>query len=205
MSGLLILGAGGHGLVVADAAHEMGCWPEIAFLDDDKRDHGAGDVWPIIGRTSELERLRNKFSELAVAIGANDRRLELVLELIGLEYELPVIVHPTAYVSSKASIGSGTVILAQSAINPATTIGRACIVNTSASVDHDCWLDDGVHISPGAHLAGGVRVGRCAWLGIGSSVRDRVTIGQRAMLGAGAVAIDDIPDDCTAIGVPAKI
>ena len=65
MSGLLILGAGGHGLVVADAAHETARWSEIAFLDDDQREHSVDDVWPVVGAISDIEQFRDKFSELA--------------------------------------------------------------------------------------------------------------------------------------------
>jgi sugar O-acyltransferase (sialic acid O-acetyltransferase NeuD family) len=203
MSGLLIIGAGGHGLVVADAAQETGRWSEIAFLDE-ARGRAAHGGWPIVGSLAEIDNLHGQFPELVVAIGNNEMRLNLAEDLIRRGRTLPVIVHPRAYVSSSAVIGDGTVVLAQCAVSPAVTLGRACIINTGASVDHDCVLEDGVHISPGARLAGGVRIGRCAWIGIGSSVRDGVSIGRSTILGAGAAVIHDLPDHCTAVGVPAR-
>lgn len=203
MSSLLILGAGGHGTVVADAAAGTGRWTQIAYLDD-RRPVDVNATWPVLGKFADVARLRSDFSSLAVAVGDNTRRLELLERLLAEGCELPPIVHPKAWVSERAVIGAGTVVLAGAVINPAAVIGRACIINTAATVDHDCRLDDGVHVSPGAHLAGTVQVGRCAWIGIGACVRDGVRIGRRAVLGAGAAAVADLPDEITAFGVPAR-
>lgn len=202
MTSLLIIGAGGHGLVVADAAQATRQWREIAFVDDREDRRGTIADWPIVGRTSDLERLRETFDAVAVAIGANRQRLEFY-DRLRVDFEFPIIVHPRAYVSAHAELGPGTVVLAQAAINIAAVVGAACVVNTAASIDHDCRLADGVHVAPGASLAGSVQVGRCALIGVGSSVRDGIKIGANATLGAGAVAVRDVADDTTVIGVPA--
>ncbi|MDY0208467.1 MAG: acetyltransferase, partial [Pseudomonas sp.] len=83
-------------------------------------------------------------------------------------------------------------------------IGAAAILNTGCSVDHDCLLGDAVHISPGARLAGGAKVGLCAWIGIGAVVRQLLTVGAYSVVGAAAAVVMDVPEHATVVGVPAK-
>jgi len=113
--------------------------------------------------------------------------------------------HPTAFVADDVVIGPGSQILAHSSACVETVIGRACIINTSASVDHECRLHDGVHIGPGAHLAGCVEVGRYASLGTGAVVLPRTEIGEGAIVGAGAVVTEDVPPHTVVAGNPARV
>lgn len=199
---LLILGAGGHGKVVADAALLLGRWSRIAFLDQ------PADGKPVLG----LEVIeggiptadtRTSFDQAVVAVGAPNRRLELLDILTELGFDLPVIAHPGAVISPHATLAEGTVVFANAVINPGSVLGRGCIVNTAASVDHDCVLADGVHIAPGAHIAGGVRIGRGSWIGVGACVREYLRIGDNTTVGAGAAVVCDIGDNLEVAGVPA--
>jgi acetyltransferase EpsM len=79
------------------------------------------------------------------------------------------------------------------------------MINTCASVDHECVIEDGAHICPGVHLGGKVTIGRAAWVGIGSTVSDRVHIGEYSVVGAGSLVLDDIPPKVVAYGVPASV
>lgn len=79
-----------------------------------------------------------------------------------------------------------------------------CFVNTGAIVEHDCELEDYVHVAPNATLGGNVKVGTKSHIGIGDTVIQNVTIGKNVIVGAGAVILNDIPDNCTAVGIPAK-
>lgn len=203
MSGLLIIGAGGHGQVVADTATEMGSWEKIAFLDDNR--NGYLLDWPILGKIELAKELINEFADLAVAFGDNRKRLELLLYYRERGYRLPAIIHPTAYISKKASIGAGTVAFAQTAVNAGSQVGIGCIINTGATVDHDCMLSDGVHLSPGVHLGGDVRIGRNSWLGAGTSVKNGITIGENVTVGAGSVIIKAIKNNVTVVGVPGRV
>lgn len=205
MTGLLVVGAGGHGKVVADAAAGTGAWSRIAFLDDD---HEAGTTvgsWEILGTMDDAGRFQENCGDLVVAIGAATTRLELLRRAASEGFTLPVVVHPSAAVSPLAELGRGTVVLAKAAVNPGATLAEGCIVNTGATVDHDCELGQGVHVAPGAHLAGSIRIGRCSWIGIGASVREGATIGAEVTVGAGASVVSDLPDGVTAMGVPARV
>jgi sugar O-acyltransferase (sialic acid O-acetyltransferase NeuD family) len=203
LNGLLIIGAGGHGKVVADTALLLG-WTNVAFLDDQAGTLGSPLGLPIVGTLDDLAEQGRAFSRAIVAIGDAKLRLDLIDRCRRAGLEVVSILHPMAFVSKFASIGPGCVAFAQSAINVDVTLGAACIVNTGATVDHDCVIGDGVHICPGAHLAGNVRVGDRSWIGIAATIRQGVAIGRDATVGAGAVVIADVVDELTVVGVPAR-
>ena len=204
MSRLFVVGAGGHGAVVAEAAVESGNWTEIVFLDDDESLGTVIDL-PVAGRIEELFTLLDRQSEVIVAIGSNRRRLELCKNIDQNGLRLATVIHPAACISRSVSISPGTVVCAGVIVNARARVGRACILNTGSTIDHDCVLEDGVHVSPGAHLGGTVRVGECAWIGIGASVREGVKVGRDAIVGAGAAVVSEVCDAVTVGGVPAKV
>ena len=201
-SRLLIVGAGGHGKVVADAALAQD-WQNVAFLDADPGRQGILGLEVITGRDIDPQ-LRQRFDAAVVALSDAARRLALLADLEALGFDLPVIHHPAATVARGVQIGAGSVLFAQAVINPDSTLGRGCILNTAATVDHDCVLGAGVHVAPGAHLAGGVRVGEYSWIGIGACVRENLHIGRQVTIGAGAVVVEDIADGQVVAGVPAR-
>lgn len=200
---LAILGASGHGKVVADTALQAG-WTEVLFFDDAWPVRLENGVWPVVGDTSSLLERQAEFDGIVVGIGDNRIRLAKTRELIAAGAKIATIVHPSASVSSLATVGQGSVIFAGAVIQVDTRLGDACIVNTRASVDHDCRLGDGVHICPGASVAGLVQVEEAVWIGIGASVRQLVHIGRDATVGAGGVVVNDILDGQTVVGNPAK-
>ena len=201
---LLIVGAGGHGLVVADAALELGLWSEIVFLDD----HVKGDLLipncKVLGVIADVENIIHKYQDIFVAIGDNKRRLALINEFMEKDFNIPIIMHPTSSVSSNAKIGLGSFIAANSVVGVGAKLGKGCIVNTGASVDHENLLADGVHVSPGAHLGGGVQIGKCSWIGIGASVREQASIGEEPLVGPRAPVINNVKDNQQMLGVPAR-
>ena len=189
MNRLIIIGAGGHGRVVADIASV----PTV-FLDEDTSLQG------VAGTPSELSSLAVDGDGVIVAIGDNNTRLEVLGDI----EQATTILHRSSVVSDSATLGFGTVVFAGAIINAYATLGIGCIVNTGATVDHDCLLADGVHISPGANLGGNVTVGECSWVGIGACVKNGVSIGKNVIVGAGAAVVQDVPDNVTVVGVPAK-
>ena len=117
---------------------------------------------------------------------------------------LPVLIHPSAIIGEQVEMADGTVIMAGVIINSCTKIGRGCIINTASTIDHDNIIEDYVHISPGVHLAGNVRVGEETWLGIGSLVKNNISVTNKCQVGAGAVIVRDINEPGTYIGIPAR-
>lgn len=204
MKSLAILGASGHGKVLADIAELVG-WGTVHFFDDGWPEKQQIGPWDVVGNTQSLISESPSYQGVIVAIGNNAIRLakQLILEQAGCH--LINLVHPSAVVSKYAILESGSVIMANAVINPFSQLGRACIVNTSATVDHDCVLSDGVHISPGANLAGGVTIGQCSWVGVGAAVRQLITIGDDVIVGAGAAVVSNLSSNNKFVGMPAKL
>ncbi|QKT04810.1 acetyltransferase [Ectothiorhodospiraceae bacterium 2226] len=202
MSKLHILGAGGHGKVVADAALAAGMADEIVFYDDRFPTLTTVGAWPVVGR---LEDVPEGGRDLAVvALGDNALRMRIIQQLAERDASLARVVHPSAAISRSATLGEGSVVLAQAVVGPDAELGRGCIVNSGATVDHDCRLGEGVHVAPGAHLGGAVVVGRETWIGLGASVIEGLRIGERCLVAAGAAVVHDLPDQSRVGGVPAK-
>lgn len=199
MKSLVIIGASGHGRVVADIAELVG-YKNILFLDDDDSLQKCGD-YPVAGPVSSFIRYDADF---IVAIGRAQTRQRIQCQLAQAGRNLPVLVHPGAVTARSAQLGSGTVVMAGAVINPGAHIGTGCIINTCASVDHDCILGDYVHVSVGAHVAGTVTIGERTWIGAGAVVSNNLSICADCMVGAGAVVIRNIEEAGTYIGVPAR-
>jgi sugar O-acyltransferase (sialic acid O-acetyltransferase NeuD family) len=210
MKVLLILGAGGHAKVVAETAIVSGIATRVVFLDDCCTSPFVSLSAPecdVIGPLAlALEpAIRTQFDSAVVAIGASATRLEWIDKLQSLGYNLPSIIHPTAWISSSAQIEPGSVVFAHATVQAQASIGPGTILNTGCSVDHDSQLCHAVHVCPGARLAGGVYVGSRSWIGIGASVIQQVHIGSDVTVGAGAAVVRDLPDGVTAVGVPARV
>lgn len=203
MKRLAILGASGHGKVIADAAFLSG-WDQIYFYDDAWLEKKANGRWPVVGDTMALLSGSLAFDGVIVGIGNNRVRLDKTYEIQRAGLPLVTIVHPAAVISTFAEVGIGSVVLANSVVQIDAVAGCAAIINTASSIDHDCELANGVHVCPGAHLAGGVCVGEKSWIGIGASIKQLVKIGANVMIGAGAVVVADVGDSVTVAGVPAR-
>lgn len=203
MKQLAILGASGHGKVVADAA-ELSGWDNVVFYDDAWPESETNGDWPIKGGSRELLSNLGGYDGVVVAIGDNTVRLEKIAALEAGNASLVVIVHPSAQVSRYARVSSGTVIFANSVVNAGAELGKGCIINSGSVVEHDCRLADGVHLSPNAALAGGVVVGRATWIGIGAAVKQLVVIGDGVVIGMGAVVTRNMSDELVVIGNPAR-
>lgn len=204
MRKLAILGAGGHGKVVADTAECCG-WEEVFFFDDAWPGKSANGRWEIVGGFDDLMARLPEFGGVVVAIGNNVTRHAKLEALKVAGAGLIVLCHPQASISRYASLGLGTVVFAGVVVNVDARIGEGVILNTGCSIDHDCVLGAAVHVSPGARIAGGVEITEKAWIGMGACIRQLTRIGAGSIVGAGAVVLEEVPESVTVVGVPAKI
>lgn len=191
---MYLYGASGHGKVIVEIAEELGYDIE-GFLDNNSDiksifDYPVTDQIPLNG-------------EVFLSMGNNATRKKIASSHVQFTY--PTLIHPTAIVSKRATVSSGTVIMAGVTINSEVQIGKQCIINTSATLDHECIIEDYAHISPNVSLAGNVTVGEGAHIGIGASVIQGIKIGKWSTIGAGAVVIRDVPDYAVVVGNPGKV
>lgn len=199
---LIIIGASGHGKVVADIAIKMNKWQRIVFLDDDESIKISMGL-EVIGKTVEAFTYKDEV-DFFVAIGNNATREKIQEKLIDEGLNVVSLIHPSAVIGADVKIGIGSVVMAGVVINSSTRIGKGCIINTSCSLDHDNMIEDYVHISPGVNMAGTVKVCNGSWLGIGSVVSNNVNICSGCKVGAGAVVVKNIIEPGTYVGVPVR-
>ncbi len=198
MNRLIIIGAGGHGKVIADSAIKNG-YTDIFFVDDNSTGECMG--FPIVGTCADIEKLNDDNTDFVIGIGNNATR-----KMIAQKYDVNwvAVIHPSAQIAVNASIGKGTVVMAGAVINACATVGEHCIINTSAVVEHDNSLENYVHISPGVKLGGTVTIGEQTHIGIGATVSNNIAICSDCFIGAGAVVVRDIKDIGTYAGIPAR-
>ena len=201
MRTLAILGASGHGKVVADIAEQLG-WDNIVFFDDAWPEVKKVGVWDVIGNSDKL--ITSSIKNIFIAIGNGIIRNNKADAFIQANKFLETIVHPSAIVSKYSSVGDGTIICEGAVVKAFSSIGRNNIINSNSTIGHDCIIKDGCHISLGSSIAGNVIIGDNSWIGNNASVRQNINIGSNVMIGSGSVVVKDIPSNITVVGNPAK-
>lgn len=150
MKKLLIIGAGGHGQVLAEVAMACG-YDRVDFLDD--RNPCA------VGTTDRAEALAGRYDGVIVSIGNNDLRRTLIQRLQAVDAPIATLVHPRAFVAPSATLGEGSIVLPGAVVNTNARVGKGCILSIGALVDHDATIDDFSHVNAGAVVAAGKRAG----------------------------------------------
>ena len=197
---LVIIGASGHGKVVADIAEKNG-YEDIIFLDDNKEIYECNN-YPIVGTCRDIQYFRE--FDFIIAIGNSLVRKRITEHLEKVNVNIVTLIHPNSVIAGNVKIGDGTVVMAGTVINSCTQIGKGCIINTCSSVDHDCTIGEFSHVSVGTHIAGNVFIGNNTWIVIGATVSNNVKITNDCTIGAGAVVIDNLEEPDIYIGIPAK-
>jgi sugar O-acyltransferase (sialic acid O-acetyltransferase NeuD family) len=202
MSGITVIGAGGHAKVVIALCKAAGVAVDRVVDDDLDRDGGELCGVPVCAPVAEhLPR----GGRAVIAVGNNEARLRIAATYDAVVGEWVRLVHPKAFVDASVTLGKGSVVFAGAVVQVDAVVGDHVIVNTAASVDHDAIIGDGAHIGPGVHLAGNVTVGRGAFLGTGTAVIPGRIIGADSTVGAGGVVVTDIAEGVIAVGVPARV
>lgn len=152
MKSLLIVGAGGHGKVVKETADALGKFERIEFLDD---------VNPkAIGKLEEMEKFQDQFDCIFPAVGNNELRRKIMENAKKMDYEVPILVHPTAYVSPSAKLGNGTIVEAMAVIHTKAVVEEGCIIAIGALVDHEALIEKYTYISCGTIVKANAKVGQ---------------------------------------------
>jgi len=193
----IIIGAGGHGAVIADILYNRG-FSLIGFLDDNLKIGTDILGTKVLGKIETC--LDHSDCMFIIGIGDNTTRQKIALTY-PIQYGSAI--HPSAIIGEQVKIGLGSVLMAGTILNPRTTIGSHCIINTGACLDHDNTLEDFVHISPKVVSGGSVTVGSKTHVGIGAVIKNNVTICPDTTIGAGAVVVNNITQPATYVGVPA--
>ena len=201
---LCLVGAGGHGRVVAaqiqrDAQFAQN-WSNIVFCDGG---HELGSDCD--GHEVRFERIEDiRDAEVLVTVGNNTVRSRLSVRAEALGLRVTSFVSERAHMISQETPGAGTVVLAGAIVNWASVLGKGVIVNSGAVVEHDVVVGDFAHVSPSAVLSSGVHLGKGCWIGSNASVVPQVTLSDGITVGAGAVVVEDLRSAGVYGGVPAK-
>ncbi|MBG9387860.1 NeuD/PglB/VioB family sugar acetyltransferase [Caenimonas sp. DR4.4] len=197
---MLILGAGGHGRVVADAAVASGAWTRVIASD---RDPGrcTGELLPGVA-LMPLDQALGLAGAVHVAIGQAAAREREVKSLPA--GKLASVVHPRASVSAHAQVAPGCFIAAQAVVAPRAVLGASVIVNHGAVVDHDVEVGDYSHVAPLTALGGAARIGRAVLVGSGTNVLPGKRVRDGIVIGSGAAVVDDLAEPGVYAGVPAR-
>lgn len=209
MKDLYIIGAGGFGREVAWLVERINAvnltWNIKGFIDDNPSILGSiEDGYPVVGDTDFLLK-QTKDIWVVCAVGNAKVRRDIVKKI----EQNPVIcfatvIDPSVILSERVTVGEGSIICAGSVLTVDISIGKHVIINLDCTLGHDDIIFDFVTIYPSVNVSGNVTVGTCAELGTGMQIIQGKKIGKESILGAGAVVVKDIPEGCTAIGIPAR-
>jgi sugar O-acyltransferase (sialic acid O-acetyltransferase NeuD family) len=209
---IIVVGAGGHAAVVADALLAAGR-TVLGFVDDDPAKSGTRVLGlPVLGDDTALNTHRGRGIELVNGIGGPDtaatvspgtlrRRVQQRLSALG--WIFAAVRHPGAIVSPSAELGPSTQVLAGAVVQPGAQVGDGAIINTRAVVEHHARVGVFAHIAPGAVLCGEVQVGEETHVGAGAVVRQGIHLAAGVVVAAGAAVVRDVQSGVVA-GVPAR-
>jgi sugar O-acyltransferase (sialic acid O-acetyltransferase NeuD family) len=209
MNNILLIGASEHAKVVMDVIEKGGKYKIFGLIDSYKPAGGNVFGYKILGTEDTLVELI-KGGEVVggiITIGDNWTRYKMAEKIKSIlpEFNFITVVHPSAITARNVKIGAGSVVMAGVVVNSDSKIGEFCILNTRSSLDHDCVMGNFSSLAPGVTTGGKVSIGAFSAISLGANIIHGVNIGEQTVLGAGAVALDDIPDHCVAYGVPAKV
>ena len=179
---LLVVGAGGYGRSVAEAAELSGQFEVVGFLDDLLPVGETVLGVPLLGPVASMTQYRTRADQVIVAIGNNAVREKLMLQLVGVDFNLATVLHPRAIVSTSAVLGVGSVVMAGAIVGTEARLGVGSIVNCGAVVDHHATVEDFGHLGVSASMAGGTVLGRGAWMQAGSALGYGVKVGAGEVL-----------------------
>jgi len=200
----IIIGAGGHARVIADAILTLG-YTLQGFVDLEytgQKEEILG--LPVLGGLEFLDQSNPSDIALAIAIGENTKRSYYYDFFMKKGFFFPSLLHPEAIISDFSHIGGGVFINAGAVVNAEVRISNNCIINTGSIIDHEVVIGENCHICPGAKIAGRVIIGNNSFIGTGANIIDYIKIGHDVVIGAGSVIVKDAQSESTYVGVPGR-
>ena len=188
MDKIILIGAGGHARSCIDVIELSNQFEIAGFIDSYASNRKVDLKYPLIGEDKDLEKLRNKYQNVMIAIGqmkSSKIRSQMYSKLSNLNFTLPSIISPLAYVSKHSQIGEGTIVMHGAIINANAKIGKNCIINSQSLIEHDTFIGDNCHVSTGAKVNGEVSIGHGTFIGSGAIIKQCVVIGHECIIGAG--------------------
>lgn len=200
---ILIAGYSGHGFVVAETCIEQGLNLKGYIDKSASKDNPFNILYCGFEEDTDFIISPEK-TQFVLGIGDNLIRKKTGQILQEKGGELLNVIHSSSSISASSTLGVGNFVARNAVVNTLAEIGDFCIVNTGAIIEHECKLGNAVHVAPGAVLAGNVSIGEGSFVGANAVVKQGVKIGKNVIIGAGAVVLNDINDNKTAVGNPAK-
>ena len=208
LEAVVLIGSGGHALVVLDILEAMGLYEVIGVTTNDQEMKGFYG-YPVLGTDDDLPRLLKDGVRLAaIGIGGfkdNQLRKKIYGKLKTLGFQIVTAIHPSAVIARDVKIGEGSVVFAGVVLNPRVQIGCNVVVATCSTVDHETRVEDHVLISAGVTVGAYAIVEEEALLAIGCTVVSRKKVGKNALVAAGAVVVKNVVPNTAVIGVPARL
>ena len=203
-SEVILYGAGGHAGPVIDAL-EMSGFKPVFIVDDDPSKKGKRiQQVPVIGSLSDAPCEELGRFPVIIAIARNEIRKQVAQKLTDAGIRISGVRHPTSIVSVHADVHVTAQIMAGVIVNAGTKVGAHAVLNTGSIIEHDAVIGEYVHVGPGAVLAGSVILEEGVMVATGAKVCPSVRLCCWSTLGAGAVALHDVPPQSIAVGIPAR-
>jgi sugar O-acyltransferase (sialic acid O-acetyltransferase NeuD family) len=206
---LAIVGAGGLGREIRTLIDHVNAvsaqWQLVGYYDDGLPEGALVDGYPVLGRVEDFSPEAG--CHLVVAIGNPQVKMAVVEKLAAKQAVFAQLVHPSVILGNPEliSLGDGVIICAGCVLTTGIHLGNHVLINLNCTIGHDSIVEEGCALMPGVNIAGEVHLAREVFVGAGANIINQLTVGSRTKIGAGAVVIKDIPANCTAVGVPARV
>ena len=201
---IILAGYSGHGFVVAEAAQQANM-PLFYYSEHTELNTNPFGLHYLGFEGKDSFEGWNEDLDFILGIGDNTIRVKVAQLIKSKKKKILNVIHPTASIGQKVTIGEGNFIARNVSVNPLASMSNYCILNTGCIVEHECVINQGVHIAPGAVLAGNVTVGENTFIGANAVIKQGLKIGKNVTIGAGSVVIRDIEDNRVVVGNPAKV
>lgn len=210
MKDIAIFGAGGFGREVLTLINDINkvekLWNIVGFFDDRYKKGDIINGITVLGTTQDLNTW-NKEISVVVAIGNPIVRKKIINKINNQHVDYPTIIHPTVLIGDPnyVTIGKGCIICANNIITTNIKIGDFVILNLACTTGHDTIIGNYAAFMPTCNISGEVKINDCVYCGTGVKIINQIEIGENSIIGAGAVVASSQPDNCTIVGVPAKV